>query len=130
TSSISQIHGLGRHRSLLRAPGRGAEVLFPEPLSPRRQFDEGRPGLRQNERQPSGFQQTDKSGCHRPLAHLDHARTNNPRPSDVGDHHTPRVSRDGEYPMKLASVPESLYERIGLTLGLVPTPFLDTLVAL
>jgi len=32
--------------------------------------------------------------------------------------------------MRLASVPESLYERIGLTLGLVPTPFLDTLVAL
>ena len=41
-----------------------------------------------------------------------------------------RVSGDGEYPMKLASVPEGLYERLGLTLGLVPTPFLDTLVAL
>jgi len=41
-----------------------------------------------------------------------------------------RVSKDGEYPMKLASVPEGLYERLGLTLGLVPTPFLDTLVAL
>jgi 2-polyprenyl-3-methyl-5-hydroxy-6-metoxy-1,4-benzoquinol methylase len=32
--------------------------------------------------------------------------------------------------MRLASVPEGLYERIGLAFGLVPTPFLDTLVAL
>jgi len=32
--------------------------------------------------------------------------------------------------VKLASVPENLIERVGLVCGLVPTPFLDTMVAL
>jgi len=36
---------LARHRCLLCAQGCGAEVLFPEPISPLLQCYEGRPGL-------------------------------------------------------------------------------------
>jgi hypothetical protein len=44
-----------------------------------RQFHEGRAELCPDQRQPCRFQPTDKSVCHRQLAHLADARTNNPR---------------------------------------------------
>ena len=55
---------------------------------------EGRAELCPAQRQPCRFQPTDKSGCHRLLAQLAHARTNNPRSSDAGDCQTRRASRD------------------------------------